>query len=148
AEARASFDPILRDLMEALAQAADPRPALSRWEALLSRLPTAVDLFRLFEQRPGLPQQALRILTPARPLADARAPPPHRRDRQPELRRTRPPDRPAPPLDRRARVRASPAGRGAGRTDAPGRRAGLRRVSRPYPPGGGGGAVRTRRAAH
>src|SRR5690606_21923799 len=38
---------------------------------------TAVNLFRLFEQRPGLLEQVLRILTLARPLADELA---HRPD--------------------------------------------------------------------
>jgi glutamate-ammonia-ligase adenylyltransferase len=77
AEARAAFDVMLPDLMEALAQAAEPNHALARWETLLSRLPTAVNLFRLFEQRPGLLEQVLRILTLARPLADELA---HRPD--------------------------------------------------------------------
>lgn len=70
AEARAAFDAMLPDLMEALAQAPEPDHALARWETLLSRLPSAVNLFRLFEQRPGLLEQVLRILTLAPPLAD------------------------------------------------------------------------------
>jgi glutamate-ammonia-ligase adenylyltransferase len=78
AEARAAFEAMLPDLMEALAQAAEPDHALTRWETLLSRLPTAVNLFRLFEQRPGLLEQVLRILTLAGPLADELA-------RRPEL---------------------------------------------------------------
>lgn len=81
AEARAAFDAMLPDLMEALAQAADPDPALARWETLLSRLPTAVNLFRLFEQRPGLLEQVLRILTLAPPLADELASRPDLLDR-------------------------------------------------------------------
>ena len=70
AEARAAFDAVLPDLMGAIAQAPEPDHALARLETLLSRLPSAVNLFRLFEQRPGLLQQVLRILTLARPLAD------------------------------------------------------------------------------
>jgi glutamate-ammonia-ligase adenylyltransferase len=70
AEARAAFEAMLPDLLEALAQAPEPEQALARWETLLSRLPSAVNLFRLFEQRPGLLEQVLRILTLARPLAD------------------------------------------------------------------------------
>lgn len=78
AEARAAFDAMLPDLMEALAQASEPDHALARWETLLARLPSAVNLFRLFEQRPGLLEQVLRILTLAGPLADELA-------RRPEL---------------------------------------------------------------
>lgn len=70
AEARAAFDAMLPDLVEALGRAPEPDHALTRWETLLSRLPSAVNLFRLFEQRPGLLEQVLRILTLARPLAD------------------------------------------------------------------------------
>ncbi len=78
AEARAAFRAMLPDLMEALAGAPEPDRALARWETLLSRLPSAVNLFRLFEQRPGLLEQVLRILTLAPPLADELA-------RRPEL---------------------------------------------------------------
>ncbi len=72
-EARIAFDAIRDDLLEALAAAPDPDHALTRWETLLERLPTAINLFRLFEQRPGLLNRVLRILTLARPLADALA---------------------------------------------------------------------------
>jgi glutamate-ammonia-ligase adenylyltransferase len=77
-EARAAFDALLPDLIEALAAAPDPDRALVRWETLLSRLPSAVNLFRLFEQRRGLLAQVLRVLTLAGPLADELA-------RRPEL---------------------------------------------------------------
>src|SRR5690606_5457265 len=63
-------DAMLPDLIEALAGAHDPEHALLRWEMLLSRLPSAVNLFRLFEQRPGLLALVLRVLTLAAPLAD------------------------------------------------------------------------------
>lgn len=69
-ESRAALDAILPDLIDAIGQAADPDRALARWETLLSRLPTAVNLFRLFEQRPGLLEIVLRVLTLAPPLAD------------------------------------------------------------------------------
>ncbi len=77
-EARAAFEAILPDLLEALDNAPDPEHAANRWQTLLTRLPSAVNLFRLFEQRPGLLEQVLRILTLARPLADELA-------RRPEL---------------------------------------------------------------
>ena len=69
-EARAAFEAILPTLLEAFAQAPDPDMAMTRWETLLGNLPSAINLFRLFEQRPGLLEQVLRLLTLARPLAD------------------------------------------------------------------------------
>lgn len=77
-EARLAFRSILPDLFEAFSNAPDPQRAMVRWETLLGRLPTAINLFRLFEQRPGLLEQVLRILTLAPPLADELA-------RRPEL---------------------------------------------------------------
>ncbi len=77
-EARKALHAILPDLYEALGSAADPDRAIARWETLLARLPTAINLFRLFEQRPGLLEQVLRVLTLAQPLADELA-------RRPEL---------------------------------------------------------------
>ncbi len=77
-EALKAFDAMRDDLLQALAEAPDPDRALARWETLLMRLPTAINLFRLFEERPGLLERVLRILTLAQPLADALA-------RRPEL---------------------------------------------------------------
>jgi glutamate-ammonia-ligase adenylyltransferase len=77
-EARMAFDAVRGDLLAALASGSDPDHALVRWETLLTKLPTAINLFRLFEQRPGLLDRVLAILTRARPLADALA-------RRPEL---------------------------------------------------------------
>lgn len=70
-EGRRAFDAIRPALLDALAQAPEPERAMARWETLLAKLPTAVNLFRLFEQRPGLLDTVLRILTIAQPLADA-----------------------------------------------------------------------------
>jgi len=70
AEAKAAFDAIRPQLLAALAAAPEPDHAISRWETLLEKVSTAVNLFRLFEQRPGLLERVLRILTLARPLAD------------------------------------------------------------------------------
>ena len=61
AEARAAFDAIEPQLVGALAEAPDPEHALNRWENLLARLPSAVNLFRLIELRPGLHEQVLRL---------------------------------------------------------------------------------------
>ena len=77
-EALKAFDAMRDDLLQALSDAPEPERALARWETFLSRLPTAINLFRLFEERPGLLERVLRILTLAQPLADALA-------RRPEL---------------------------------------------------------------
>lgn len=77
-EARKAFDAMRPDLLAALADAPDPDRSLARWETFLQRLPTAINLFRLFEERPGLLERVLRILTMSQPLADALA-------RRPEL---------------------------------------------------------------
>ncbi len=77
-EARKAFDAMRPELLQALADAPDPERSLARWETFLARLPTAINLFRLFEERPGLLDRVLRILTLAQPLADELA-------RRPEL---------------------------------------------------------------
>ncbi|WP_048886607.1 bifunctional [glutamate--ammonia ligase]-adenylyl-L-tyrosine phosphorylase/[glutamate--ammonia-ligase] adenylyltransferase [Aurantiacibacter atlanticus] len=77
-EARKAFAAMQPDLLQALADAPEPARALARWETFLSRLPSAINLFRLFEERPGLLDRVLRILTRAQPLADELA-------RRPEL---------------------------------------------------------------
>jgi glutamate-ammonia-ligase adenylyltransferase len=70
AAARAAFEDLLPSLLGALANAADPERALARWESLVGGLPSAVNLFRLLEARPGLAELVLRILTLAPTLAD------------------------------------------------------------------------------
>ncbi|KPL69208.1 glutamate-ammonia-ligase adenylyltransferase [Erythrobacter sp. SG61-1L] len=68
--ARAAFEAVFPALLEALANAPDPDRAVARWETLLVNLPSAVNLFRLLEARPGLMEQLVAILTLAPPLAD------------------------------------------------------------------------------
>lgn len=68
--ARAAFEAVFPALLEALAKAPDPDRAVARWETLLVNLPSAVNLFRLLEARPGLTEQLVAILTLAPPLAD------------------------------------------------------------------------------
>ncbi len=68
--ARAAFEAVFPALLEALAAAPDPDRAVTRWESLLANLPSAVNLFRLLEARPGLLDQLMAILTLAPPLAD------------------------------------------------------------------------------
>ncbi|MXO91556.1 bifunctional [glutamine synthetase] adenylyltransferase/[glutamine synthetase]-adenylyl-L-tyrosine phosphorylase [Pontixanthobacter aquaemixtae] len=70
AAAIAAFEAILPELLEALSEATDPMRALRRWEAFLTKTPSAINLFRLLEARPGLFDQLVRVLTLADPLAD------------------------------------------------------------------------------
>ncbi|HZU63031.1 MAG TPA: bifunctional [glutamine synthetase] adenylyltransferase/[glutamine synthetase]-adenylyl-L-tyrosine phosphorylase [Novosphingobium sp.] len=69
----AALDAIQPALLAALAQAPEPDRALTRWEQLIARLPSAVNLFRLLEARPGLLGQLADVLALAPPLADALA---------------------------------------------------------------------------
>ena len=71
--ARSAFEAIRSDLLAALAAAPEPERALARWEQLLNNLPSAINLFRLLEARPGLLELLARILSLAPPLADALA---------------------------------------------------------------------------
>ena len=71
--AQAAFRAIRPDLLAALAASPEPERALARWERLLENLPSAINLFRLLEARPGLTIRLARILGLAPPLADALA---------------------------------------------------------------------------
>jgi glutamate-ammonia-ligase adenylyltransferase len=68
--ARAAFERILPALVEAFGRAPDPDRALARWETLLGALPSAINVFRLLEARPGLLTLLVRILAHAPTLAD------------------------------------------------------------------------------
>ncbi len=74
----AAFESVRPQLETALARSSDPARAITRWETLLSRTSSAINLFRLLEARPGLFQLVVDILTLSAPLADALA-------RRPEL---------------------------------------------------------------
>lgn len=69
-EARAALAALRPTLVEALAAAPDPERAMTRLETVLERVSTAINLFRLFEARPGLLDQVLRLVTLAEPLAE------------------------------------------------------------------------------
>jgi glutamate-ammonia-ligase adenylyltransferase len=71
ASARDAFRAILPAMVEALGKAPDPERALVRFERLLESLPSAINLFRLLDARPGLLDQLLRVLAFAPPLAEA-----------------------------------------------------------------------------
>ncbi|UOR16021.1 bifunctional [glutamate--ammonia ligase]-adenylyl-L-tyrosine phosphorylase/[glutamate--ammonia-ligase] adenylyltransferase [Qipengyuania aquimaris] len=76
--ALSAFEAIRPMLVESLAGSPDPERAVARWESLLERMTSAINLFRLMEARPGLMQLLADCLTLAPPLADAIA-------RRPEL---------------------------------------------------------------
>ncbi|MDT0574596.1 bifunctional [glutamate--ammonia ligase]-adenylyl-L-tyrosine phosphorylase/[glutamate--ammonia-ligase] adenylyltransferase [Croceicoccus sp. F390] len=69
--AREAFAAIQPQLLEALASAPEPERALNRWEKMLARLPSAINVFRLLEARPALLETLARILALAPGLADA-----------------------------------------------------------------------------
>lgn len=69
-EARAAFSRVRPQLLQALAEAPDPDHALARWERLLAALPSAINVFRLLEARPGLMAVVMRALAHAPTLAD------------------------------------------------------------------------------
>ncbi len=68
--ALAAYSVIQMQLLSALASAPDRDRAIVRWEQMLTNLPSAINLFRLFEARPGLLQLLVRILSLVPPLAD------------------------------------------------------------------------------
>ena len=70
AEAREAFARLRTTLLAALATAPDPDRALLRWEGLLAGLPSAINVFRLLEARPGLLAIVMRVLAHAPTLAD------------------------------------------------------------------------------
>ncbi len=70
AEAREAFAHMRPHLLRALAEAPDPERALLRWEQLLGGLPSAINVFRLLDARPGLMAVVMRILAHAPVLAD------------------------------------------------------------------------------
>ena len=71
--ARSAFAAIRPQLLEALAQAPEPDRALTRWEQMLARLPSAINIFHLLEARPALLETLARVLALSPALADALA---------------------------------------------------------------------------
>ncbi|WP_294394849.1 bifunctional [glutamine synthetase] adenylyltransferase/[glutamine synthetase]-adenylyl-L-tyrosine phosphorylase [uncultured Sphingomonas sp.] len=67
--ARTALEAVLPALLRALAVAPAPDAALARFDDLVERLPSAVNLFRLLEARPGLLDQLAAILSHAPALA-------------------------------------------------------------------------------
>lgn len=70
APARQAFEAMLPRLIEAFGTAPDPVRAINRFDQLVERLPSGVNLFRLLEARPGLAQHLSDILSHAPALAE------------------------------------------------------------------------------
>ena len=73
APARAALEAVLPGLLTAMGNAADPGQALARLDTILSRLPSALNLFHLLEARPALARLLSTILSHAPTLAEALA---------------------------------------------------------------------------
>ena len=69
--ARVALDAVLPALIAALGRAPAPDAALNRFDDLVTRLPSAINLFRLLEARPALIGQLAAILSHAPTLAAA-----------------------------------------------------------------------------
>ena len=70
---RAALEQVLPPLIAALGRAPAPDTALNRFDDLVTRAPSALNLFRLLEARPALLDQLAALLAHAPPLADALA---------------------------------------------------------------------------
>jgi glutamate-ammonia-ligase adenylyltransferase len=106
AEARAALAALRPALVEALADAPEPDRAMTRLETILDNVPTAINLFRLFEARPGLLDQVLRVVTLAAPLAEALGRHPEWLDGMIDARAL---DLPGPAVELAAQMRQAPA---------------------------------------
>ncbi|MEG3179481.1 bifunctional [glutamine synthetase] adenylyltransferase/[glutamine synthetase]-adenylyl-L-tyrosine phosphorylase [Sphingomonas sp. LT1P40] len=73
APARAALEAVLPPLIAAMGEAPDPGRALARLDTILSRLPSALNLFNLLEARPALARLVSTILCHAPTLAEALA---------------------------------------------------------------------------
>jgi glutamate-ammonia-ligase adenylyltransferase len=68
--AQQALEAVLPPLVAALGRAPDPATALNRFDAMLSRLPSAINLFRLLEARPQLARLVGDVLSLAPTLAE------------------------------------------------------------------------------
>jgi glutamate-ammonia-ligase adenylyltransferase len=68
--AREALEALLPGLIDAFAEAPDSRYALIRFDAMLSRLPSAINFFRLLEAQPALARLMSAILSHAPTLAE------------------------------------------------------------------------------
>jgi [glutamine synthetase] adenylyltransferase / [glutamine synthetase]-adenylyl-L-tyrosine phosphorylase len=68
-----ALEVILPRLIEALGKASDPTRAINRFSAMVERLPSAINLFRLLEAQPGLLTLITSIMSHAPTLSEALA---------------------------------------------------------------------------
>ncbi|MBL0922922.1 MAG: bifunctional [glutamine synthetase] adenylyltransferase/[glutamine synthetase]-adenylyl-L-tyrosine phosphorylase [Sphingomonadaceae bacterium] len=68
--ARDAFEAVLPAIMKALAWSPDPEHAIARFDNMIEAMPSAINVFRLLEARPGLLQLVADILSYAPTLAD------------------------------------------------------------------------------
>ncbi|MBA4306224.1 MAG: bifunctional [glutamate--ammonia ligase]-adenylyl-L-tyrosine phosphorylase/[glutamate--ammonia-ligase] adenylyltransferase [Sphingopyxis sp.] len=68
--ARDAFEAVLPALLKALANAPDSDRAIARFDNMIEAMPSAINVFRLLEARPGLLQLVAEILSYAPTLAD------------------------------------------------------------------------------
>ena len=68
--AREAFEAVLPALLKALAQSPDAERAIARFDNMVEAMPSAINVFRLLEARPGLLQLVGDILSYAPTLAD------------------------------------------------------------------------------
>lgn len=68
--AREAFEAVLPSLLKALANAPDSDRAIARFDNMIEAMPSAINVFRLLEARPGLLQLVADILSYAPTLAD------------------------------------------------------------------------------
>ena len=61
--ARDAFEAVLPALLKALAQAPDSDRAIARFDNMIEAMPSAINVFRLLEARPGLLQLVADILS-------------------------------------------------------------------------------------
>nr|WP_240699931.1 bifunctional [glutamine synthetase] adenylyltransferase/[glutamine synthetase]-adenylyl-L-tyrosine phosphorylase [Sphingomonas gei] len=69
-QAREALESLLPGLLDAFAHAPDSTHAITRFDAMLSRLPSAINFFRLLEAQPGLTRLLSAILCHAPTLAE------------------------------------------------------------------------------
>ena len=67
---RQPLEAVLPTLVEAIGHAPDPQAAITRLDGMFEHMPSAINIFRLLEARPGLADLLARILAHAPPLAD------------------------------------------------------------------------------
>ncbi|MDB5696741.1 MAG: glutamate-ammonia-ligase adenylyltransferase [Sphingomonas bacterium] len=68
--AQTALEAVLPMLLPAIVRAPVPAAAMQRFDAMLERMPSAINIFRLLEARPGLATLLVQILSHAPPLAD------------------------------------------------------------------------------